>query len=90
MKYIADVAFALNLQYISARQVNIPNIGNQGQKGTLKGLSLFGSVFLKINTAIQITINEVNVPKLQSSAEMFKSMNKPHRITINPEIQVIM
>lgn len=67
----------------------MPKIGNQGQNGTLKGLSLFGSVFLNINTAIQIIIKEVNVPKLQSSAEMFKSINKPQMITIKPEIHVI-
>ena len=89
MKYRAEVAFALNLQYIKARQVNMPNIGNQGQKGTLKGLSLFGSDFLNISTAKQITINDVNVPKLQSSAEIFKSINNPQRITIKPDTQVI-
>ena len=69
MKYKAEVAFALNLQYISPKQLNTPNIGNQGQNGTLKGRSLLGSVFLKINTAIHIIINDVKVPKLQSSAD---------------------
>ena len=88
-KYKADVAFALNLQYIKPRQVNIPNIGNQGQNGTLNGLGLSGSVFLKIRTAIQIIINEVNIPKLQSSAERFKSINKAQIITIKPDNQVI-
>ena len=76
MKYSAEVAFALNLQYINAKQVSIPNIGNQGQNGTLNGRSLFGSVFLNIKTAKQIIINEVNVPKLHNSAETFKSINK--------------
>ena len=33
---MADVALALNLHYIRAKQVNIPKIGNQGQNGTLK------------------------------------------------------
>ena len=89
MKYNADVALALNLQYIRAKQVRTPNIGNSGQNGTLKGLSLFGSVFLRIKTEIQITINDAKVPKLQSSADMFKSINKPHNITIKPETQVI-
>ena len=89
MKYNADVALALNLQYIRAKQVRTPNIGNSGQNGTLNGLSLFGSVFLRIKTEIQITINDAKVPKLQSSADMFKSINKPHNITIKPETQVI-
>ena len=89
IKYIADVALALNLQYIKAKQVRIPSIGNNGQSGTLNGRFLLGSVFLKINTAMQIIINDVNVPKLQSSAEMFKSINKPQRITISPDTQVI-
>ena len=89
IKYIADVALALNLQYISAKQLMIPKIGNQGQNGTLKGRSLFGSVFLKIKTAIQIIINEVNVPKLHNSADIFKSINNPHTTTIRPAIQVI-
>lgn len=88
-KYKADVAFELNLQYISAKQVKTPKIGNNGQNGTLNGLSLLGSVFLRIKTAKQITIKDVNVPKLQSSAEMFKSINNPQRITIKPETQVI-
>ena len=51
----------------------------------MNGLSLFGSVFLKIKTAIQIIINDVNVPKLQSSAEIFKSINNAQTITIKPE-----
>ena len=39
------------------------------------GLFLLGSVFLKINTAIHTIINDVNVPKLHSSAavDMFKN-----------------
>lgn len=89
MKYNAEVAFALNLQYIKAKQVKIPKIGNNGQKGTLNGRSLFGSVFLSIKTAKQITINDVNVPKLHNSADIFKSINNPQIITINPETQVI-
>lgn len=83
------MAFELNLQYIKARQVNTPSIGNNGQNGTLKGLSLLGSVFLRIKTAMQITIKDVNVPKLQSSADIFKSINKPQIITIKPDTQVI-
>ena len=89
IKYNAEVAFALNLQYIRAKQVKTPSIGKTGQKGTLNGLSLLGSVFLRIKTAIQITIKEVNVPKLHNSAEIFKSINKPHKITIKPDTQVI-
>ena len=88
-KYRADVAFALNLQYINDKQVRIPSIGNAGQNGTLNGLSLFGSVFLKINTAIHMIMKEVNVPKLQSSADIFKSINNAQTITISPETQVI-
>ena len=88
-KYNAEVAFALNLQYINPEHVKMPRIGNQGQNGTLNGRGLFGSVFLNINTAIQIIINEVNVPKLQSSADKFKSINNAHTITTIPEIQVI-
>lgn len=90
IKYNEEVALALNLQYIKPRQVIIPRIGNQGQNGTLKGLGLFGSVFLKINTAIHMIINEVKVPKLHNSAEIFKSINKAQIITIKPEIQVKM
>lgn len=54
----------------------MPAKGNQGEKGTLKGRGLFGSVFLKIKTATHTIINEVNVPKLQSSAavEIFKNV----------------
>ena len=89
-KYRAEVALALNLQYISAKQVNIPNIGNQGQNGTLNGLGLSGSVSLKISTARQTIINDVNVPKLQSSADKFKSINNAQMITIKPESHVIM
>ena len=40
----------------------MPKIGNSGTKGTLKGLFRFGSVFLKIITAIHIAMNAVNVP----------------------------
>jgi hypothetical protein len=43
----------------------------------------------KIWTAIQIIINEVNVPKLQSSADKFKSINNAQIITTSPEIHVI-
>ena len=50
----------------------IPNKGNQGEKGTLYGLFLFGSVFLKIKTATQTMINDVNVPKLHNSAAVDK------------------
>ena len=89
MKYRAEVAFALNLQYIRAKQVKTPKIGNQGQNGTLNGRSLFGSVFLRIKTAMQMIIKDVNVPKLHNSAEIFKSINKPQIITIKPDTQVI-
>lgn len=40
----------------------MPNIGNKGTKGTLKGLLRFGSVFLKMIRAMQIAIKDVNVP----------------------------
>ncbi len=68
----------------------IPNIGNNGQKGTLNGLGLFGSVFLNIKTSIHIITNDANVPQLHNSADIFKSINKEPMITIKPEIQVIM
>ena len=56
-------------------QHNIPRSGNTGENGTLKGRFLFGSVFLKIKTATQTIINDVNVPKLQSSAAVEMSKN---------------
>ena len=40
----------------------MPKIGKTGTNGTLNGLFNCGSVFLKIITAMQIAINEVNVP----------------------------
>ncbi len=51
--------------------------------GTLNGRSLFGSVFLKIKTATHTIINDVNVPKLQSSAavEIFKNAEPKIQIT---------
>ena len=88
IKYRADVAFALNLQYISARQVTIPRIGNQGQNGTLKGRGLSGSVFLKIRTAIQIIMKDAKVPKLHNSAEIVKSINNAQIMTTIPDIHV--
>ena len=48
---------------ISPPQKKIPKSGNKGTKGTLKGLFLFGSFFLKIKTAIQTTVNEANILK---------------------------
>lgn len=74
---------------ISPPQQTIPSIGNSGEKGTLKGLSLFGSVFLRINTATQTIINEVNVPKLHNSAavEIFK--NSEPKMQISAVIIVI-
>ena len=87
-KYNEDSDFAENLQYIRSPQVTIPNIGNQGQNGTLKGLSLCGSVLRRIKTAKQIIIKEVNVQKLHNSDEIFKSINKAHTITTNPDNQV--
>ena len=58
----------------------MPIKGRNGEKGTLKGLGLSGSVFLNINTATQTIINDANVPKLHSSAavDMFKN-NVPRR-----------
>ena len=47
---------------INPRQATIPKIGKSGTNGTLNGLSKFGSVFLKMITAMQIAINDVNVP----------------------------
>ena len=66
---------------MSAKQVRIPKIGNQGQNGTLKGLSLFGSVFLKFSTARHIITNDVNVPKVHNAAEIFKSINNTSAFT---------
>ena len=47
---------------INPVQEIIPNIGNKGTNGTLNGLFKFGSVFLKMITAIHIAMNAVNVP----------------------------
>ena len=68
---------------ISPLQHIIPNKGNHGEKGTLYGRGREGSVFLKINTATHTIINDVNVPKLQSSAavEIFKN--------VEPKMQII-
>ena len=74
---------------INTPQIKIPASGNQGQNGTLNGLCLFGSVLRKISTASQIITNDVNVPKLQSAADIFKSINSPQTITTRPDIQVI-
>ena len=67
----------------------MPIKGNQGEKGTLYGRGLLGSVFLKIKTATQTIINDVKVPKLQSSAavEIFKNIEP--KIQINATIIVI-
>ena len=56
--------------------MKIPINGRYGQNGTLKGLGLFGFVFLKMSTAIHIITKDVNVPKLHNAAEIFKSINK--------------
>ena len=69
----------VNVTIIKIEQISIPAIGNQGHNGTLNGLGLFGSFFLKIKTATHIMMNDVNVPKLHNSADIFKSINKPHR-----------
>ena len=69
--------------------IKIPKTGNQGQKGTLNGLGLLGSVFLNIKTATQIITNDVNVPKLHKAADIFKSINSPQTITTKPDIHVI-
>ena len=47
---------------IKLKQDNIPNIGNKGTNGTLKGLFKLGSFFLNMITAIQIAIKAVKVP----------------------------
>ena len=83
-----EVLRVLSEKIISPPQKSIPKIGNRGTKGTLNGLFLSGSVFLKIKTIIQIMINDVNVPKLQSSADIFKSINKEPIITTRPQTQV--
>ena len=77
-----------NENKISIPQIAMPASGNQGQSGTLNGLGLSGAVFLKISTARQIITKEVNVPKLHSAADIFKSMNNAQTITINPDNQV--
>ena len=58
---------------IKPPQQSIPRIGVTGAKGTLNGRGLSGSVLRRIKTATHTIINEVNVPKLQSSAATFKS-----------------
>lgn len=87
-KYNEDVVKNFIENTIKPPHVIIPKIGNTGENGTLKGLGLSGSVFLKIKTAMQIIINDVNVPKLHNSADMFKSINNAHITTTIPEIQV--
>ena len=58
-----------DIEYIiKPPQHNTPIIGKYGQQGTLNGLFLSGSVFLKINIAIQTTINAATAPKLTKSA----------------------
>ena len=84
-----EVFNVLSENIIKIPQITIPAIGNQGQKGTLNGLRLSGLVFLSIKTARQIITKDVNVPKLQSAADIFKSINKPQIITTIPDIQVI-
>ena len=68
----------------------MPKIGNNGHSGTLNGRGRFGSVFLKIITAIHTIINDVNVPKLHNSAavEIFK--NSEPKIQIKATIIVKM
>ena len=58
----ALVVSVLNEYITRHKQDIIPNIGNSGTKGTLKGRFRFGSFFLKIITDTQIAINAVNVP----------------------------
>lgn len=89
-KYNDEVLRVFSEKIIKIPQITIPSNGNQGQSGTLNGLGLSGAVFLKISTARQIITKEVNVPKLHSAADIFKSINRPHKITMIPEIQVIM
>ena len=86
-KYNDEVVKNFIENIINPPQVIIPKIGNNGENGTLNGLGLSGSVFLKIKTAIQIIMKDVNVPKLHSSAEIFKSINKAQITTTIPEIQ---
>ena len=87
-KRTADVLSEPIEYTIKPPQHKIPRIGNNGTNGTLNGLGFSGSVFLKIKIATHTIINDANVPKLQSSADMFKSINKAPRITIKPESQV--
>ena len=61
-KYKDESPPEMLLYIIKQLHIIIPSIGNNGQNGTLKGLCLFGSVFLSINTSIQIITNEANVP----------------------------
>ena len=56
---VADVKIKYN---IKPDRQKIPINGNQGENGTLNGLGLSGSTFLKISTAIQTIINDVNAP----------------------------
>ena len=88
-KYTEDVFRVFSENAMSIPQIIIPIIGSHGHNGTLNGLGTSGAVFLNINTARQIITKDVNVPKLHSAAEMFKSINNPHNITIAPDIHVI-
>ena len=87
----ADSPFAIIIENaISPPQHSIPNIGNHGQNGTLKGLSLSGSVFLNIKIATQTMANDINVPKLQSDAATFKSRTSVPKTPTIPTVIVSM
>ena len=73
---------------IKPPQQKIPISGTNGEKGTLKGLGLNGSVFLKIKTATHTIMNDAKVPKLQSSAAVDIFKNKDPDIQIIPTIIV--
>ena len=73
MKYVIVLYVAgFIINAINPPQHKIPARGNQGQNGTLNGLGLSGSIFLKIRIAAHTIINEVNVPKLHKAAAASK------------------
>ena len=86
---IACLPMLTTATHIKLPQSSIPKDGNNGENGTLKGLSLSGSVFLKIKTLIQTIINAVNTLNIQSWAARFKSKNKQPIIIAPPTSHVI-
>ena len=74
----------------NGEKIRLIGQGKKGEKGTLNGLCLSGSVFLKIKTATQTIINDANVPKLHNSAAVEIFNKSEPIIQIAPTINVKM